>query len=105
MDSCVEGTTNVTSTCRGVLLSSLMNWISVSILVGIRLRTAIFMGLMSWDWALLSLITNMFSLSSAEIAGSPSGMFIGIYDLNRHDCRIYLFTYYIGRYVFIESEN
>ena len=67
-----------TSICSGVLDSLRMICVSVSIFFGIRLSSSTRSGRMSWCMARCSVITKMFSLSSCSVAGSWSGMRIGM---------------------------
>ena len=67
-----------TSTWRGVFPNSRSSWVSVSILVGIRLRMAIFRGRMSWVWARSWVITKIFSDSRTSMAGRSAWMRMGI---------------------------
>lgn len=52
--------------------------VSVSIFVGMRLTSTISSGLMSWVCALSLLMTNIFSSSIIEYAGSVDGIITGI---------------------------
>ena len=54
------------------------SWVSVTILVGIRLRISRFSGRMSWCMARYSVITKIFSLSSVAVAGRESGILMGM---------------------------
>ncbi len=64
-----------------MLLSRRASWVSVSILVGIKLRRAIFSGRMSCVMARVSVITKMFSLVSVWVAGSSLGIRMGMVGL------------------------
>ena len=67
-----------TSTCKGVLESSRKIWVSVSILVGIKLRRRIFKGRISCRLARSFVITKMFSSSKLCRAGNWSSILIGM---------------------------
>ena len=73
-----RGAMSSSSTCRGVLLSRRLSWVSVAILVGIRFSSRIFNGRISWATARRSVMTKMFSSFSVLAAGSSLGIRMGM---------------------------
>ena len=69
---------NVTSICSGVFDNTRIRSVSVVTFRGMRLSITMRSGRMSCAWARDESITNMFSLFSASMAGSPSGILNGI---------------------------
>ena len=70
----------LTLICSGVLESLRSSCVSVTSFVGMRLRISTFNGRISWCIARYSVITKIFSLSKIAVAGSESGILIGIMD-------------------------
>ena len=78
MEVCPVGAIRVRSICRGVLPRTLANWVSVSIFIGIRFRSRICSGRISWVIARVSVMKKMFSFSSVFAAGSLFGILMGM---------------------------
>ena len=78
MDSWVETRMKSQLTCSGDLEMRRRIWVSVSILVGIRLRIATRRGRISWWLATSSSRAKMRSCWRIVLAGRPSGMLMGM---------------------------
>ena len=70
LDTWPEGAMSSNSICSGVLPRTRASWVSVSTLVGIRFKSRICSGRMSWVMARVSVMTKIFSLRSVRVAGS-----------------------------------
>ncbi len=69
-ETCLEGAISSSSICSGVLPKTRASWVSVSALVGIRFRSRICSGRISWVMARVSVMTKMFSCRRVRVAGS-----------------------------------
>ena len=70
MEMWPEGAMSSSWICRGVLPSTRASWVSVSTLVGIRFKSRICRGRISWVMARVSVMTKMFSRCRILVAGS-----------------------------------